>query len=114
MTHTDLIVEPSELKALYSALDYALTKDIKVDGHRLSIDFKTLPEALVDNEDQIIVISSGSYWGLWKTLTRKEVVWEIPRLSAIKIRAGLEREIAKRNSSGLNVTKKWLTIAPII
>lgn len=111
--YRDMVIEPREMKALYNALNDKLTDSIKTPGHLLTLDLPTLRERLIASENNIIRISTGAYWGFWKCVTRKEIVWDLTRLQAIKLRAVLERALAKRKRSRITVSKRFLEIVPI-
>lgn len=103
-----LEVQPSEMKALHSALDWALTKDQSNNVEMLTLNLETLPERLRERSEEVIEISTGAFWGFWKNITRKEILWTFSRAEAIKLRAWLERELDKEYQETILVSRQWL------
>ena len=106
--YRDIELTPREMKALYIALDRKLCDLGEKTGHLLTLNLNTLSERLRENEEDIIRISTGTYWGFWKCVTRKEIVWEFSRYQAIKLRALLALQITRRRKAPIRVTKRLL------
>ncbi|WP_107334094.1 hypothetical protein [Klebsiella pneumoniae] len=112
--YRDLIIEPREMRALYNALNTRLGDVGGNEGHLLTLDLPTLSERLRASQEEIIYVSTNSFWGFWKCITRNEIVWELTRVQAIKLRALLGREVEKKRKSALVVTERLLSCLPIV
>lgn len=111
--YRDIELTTREMKALYKALDRKLCDFYSPKAHLISLNKETLTARLRENESSVIRISTGAYWGFWKCVTRNEIVWELSRYEAIKLRALLAREIERGRKSPLTVTRRMLSIIPL-
>lgn len=112
-TYETLVITRREAKAFYSALSDALAGPEETVGHLLTTDFEKLPEQLKEYQKETVTITTGSFWGIWKTITRNEIEWTFTRIEAIKILTILRRELSKKVNKRISVTQSWLRVAPL-
>lgn len=104
-----IIIEPTETYAAIVALDDLITHVSTTTAFRLTLDIASLREEL----PEVIYFSTASFWGIWKNLTRKEIVWTLNRSQAIRLRAALLYRIEKKIKTPLSVNENWFRYAPM-
>lgn len=112
--YRDLVIAPREMRALYNALNERLGDNNGREGHLLTLGLNTLSDRLRAYNEGIVYVSTNSFWGFWKCVTRNEIVWELTRMQTIKLRALLERELENKRKTSLVVTERLLSFLPIV
>lgn len=96
-----------EMYSAYRALDEELTKGLGSPAQLLTLDIEKLQDSVPD----VIAFSTTQFWGLWKIMTRNEVVWDLTRSQAFRLRAALHYRLAKRHKGSLKITERWFHTA---
>lgn len=98
-----------EMYSAYRTLDEVLTEGLESTAQLLTLDVERLRESVPET----ISFSTTQFWNLWKILTRNEIVWELTRSQAFRLRAALKYRLQKRHKTTLTITDRWFHTAPM-
>lgn len=98
-----------EMKSACAFLEKELKKWSNNPAQRLSLDIDALKAEVPD----VIYFSTAQYWGVWKCITQKEIVWTLNRSQALRLYAALQYRLQKRHKGLLSVSEGWFRNAPL-